>query len=173
MLVLAECEITFIFLIQIVLFRYDGLNELRPIVDETTCVRSPVKIFLPNLMSIDGCFENLAFYQLYVKFQIRHEGKTLRGLFFSHSSCIYCIEAKQPLKRWFDILRKNVLLSFRCYNQRWLCEPSDVKFTQVNTSFLVSCLGALAKGLIFVLFYTSQTFTRLKKQMQPQKLPLD
>lgn len=88
-------------------------------------------------MSIDGCFENLAFYQLYVKFQIRHEGKTLRGLFFfSHSSCIYCIEAKQPLKRWFDILRKNVLLSFRCYKQRWLCEPSDVKFTQVDTSFL-------------------------------------
>lgn len=71
-------------------------------------------------MSIDGCFENLAFYQLYVKFQIRHEGKTLRGLFFSHSSCIYCIEAKQPLKRWFDILRKNVLLYFRCYKQRWL-----------------------------------------------------
>lgn len=152
----------FFFLIQIVLFRYDGLNELRPIVDETTCVRSLVEIFLPNLMSIDGRFENSAFYQLYVKFHIRHEGKTLRGLFFfSHSSCIYCIEAKQPLKRWFDILRKNVLLSFRCYKQRWLCV--DLREVHAGQRFFP----------FFVLFHTSQTFTRLKKQMQPQTLPLD
>lgn len=106
MLVLLECEIAFIFfsfLIQIALFRYDGLNEAEAHCWRDNCAfDSSSRFFPPNWIRVDGCLENLALDQLSVELQVRAWGETLIMVFWSLQ--LYKLYwTKQTFKRGFDI----------------------------------------------------------------------